>query len=335
MSREISLFTDYHQGENIISNYCGLMMKLIYEESPKNFEDFITTIIGSKEGLSIGPSFSQQVRKKESIPDLVISQKSFTVFVETKLTNWHYSGQIVRHLKSFNSNTDIKILILLADEYTQKLQVQFQNEISKATEDGIIIKAITCEELTGTMKPVCNSENLKKFLAEFELFLDNKKLMPKWKYLLDVVNCASSISEIKNCNVYICPEVGSSYSHRRAKYFGPYSGKKVESIYEIKGVVVTGVNAINNIVKWKNVSTPNKELIQEAVKNIKQLRPNYYKTKSFQVFLLKNGQPTNFSKDSSGGLYQSKKYFWDIAQECNSSTDLATILNNKFWSEFE
>lgn len=59
MSREISLFADYHQKENSVTNYCGLMMKLIYEESPKRFEELLATLIQSDKDIPVGPIFSQ------------------------------------------------------------------------------------------------------------------------------------------------------------------------------------------------------------------------------------------------------------------------------------
>lgn len=335
MSREISLFTDYHQGENTVTNYCGLMMKLIYEESPKSFEDFMSSIVGLSKNILIGPTFNQQVKKTSSIPDLVISQQSFSVFFETKLNNWHYEAQVKRHLNSINDNVDKKVLILLADEFIGGKKFNFQNELKKAEQDNIILKTLSFEELIGYMKIVCNSENLIRFLNEFEIFLDNKKLLPKWKYLLDVVNCAGSMQEIQNFHAYICPKIGSSYSHRRAKFFGPYSSKKVEEIYEIKGVVITDKNIKDYSVKWKDNGIDEKDLIKDAETIIKQCRPNEYKSSSFQVFLLENGAPTNFIKDSPGGLYQSKKYFWEIAEDCRLSSELAAKLKDKNWSDFE
>jgi hypothetical protein len=53
-----------------------------------------------------------------------------------------------------------------------------------------------------------------------------------------------------------------------------------------------------------------------------------------QVFLLSGGEETNFYKSSSGGMYQSKKYFWDIAKDFKSAKELASALNNKRWEDF-
>jgi len=40
-------------------------------------------------------------------------------------------------------------------------------------------------------------------------------------------------------------------------------------------------------------------------------------------------------KSTSGGMWQSKKYFWEIAQDCRSAQELADKLRGRTWEEFE
>lgn len=102
MGRPISLFTNYSQSENRVTNYCGLMMKLIYEESPRRFKELLARLLPSSHDVTIGPQFEQQRSYGISIPDLVISQQAFTILFETKLRDWHYQDQIDRHIKSIS-----------------------------------------------------------------------------------------------------------------------------------------------------------------------------------------------------------------------------------------
>jgi hypothetical protein len=60
MGREISLFSDYHTQENSLTNYCGLILKLLYEENPKGFEEVLVTLISDDINITVGPTFSQQ-----------------------------------------------------------------------------------------------------------------------------------------------------------------------------------------------------------------------------------------------------------------------------------
>lgn len=335
MSREISLFADYHQRENSVTNYCGLMMKLIYEESPKRFEELLATLIQSDSDIPVGPIFSQQTKKEKSVPDLAITQKSFSIFFENKLTDWFYSNQIERHIEGFNDNTENKILFLLSNFDTDELEERFKAEIEKAKSDGVILQPISYEDFVGTIENVANTDYLNNLLEEFKIYLDRNGLLPKWKYLLDVVSCSGTMHEIENFS-YMCPDKGGPYSHRRAKYFGPYAQKKVAKIYEIEAIVSIGRGLSEGHVKWKNQKIKNDELIKLAKSKIEKWNYRIRENESvpLQVFLLRGGEETNFYKDSSGGMQQSKLYFWDIAKEVESSKELAEKLNNERWEDY-
>ena len=332
MSREISIFADYHQKENSLTNYCGLLMKLLYEDNPKSFEELLTTLIETDVNIFVGPKFTQQTKKKDSIPDLAITQKSFSIFFETKTTDWFYKNQIERHINGFNSNTETKILFLLSNFDTNNLEDRF--EIDKAKEHNVIVQPITFEDFVGSIEKVSISEYLIKLLDEFKLYLDKNGYLPKWKYLLDIVSCKGTLNEVRE-GVYMCPNTGGAYSHRRAKYFGPYANKKVSEIWEIKAIVVVDKGISDLKIKWNNSNEKASELEIQAKEKIQNwdYRINENKSVPLQVFLLGNRYETNFIKDSSGGMQQSKKYFWDIALDCDNSEKLANKLMNKNWSE--
>jgi hypothetical protein len=335
MSREISLFADYHQRENSVTNYCGLMMKLIYEESPKRFEELLATLIQSDTDIPVGPIFSQQTKKENSIPDLAITQKSFSIFFENKLTDWFYSNQIERHIEGFNDATETKILFLLSNFDTDELEGRFKVEIEKAKRDGIILQPISYEDFVGALENMANTDYLNNLLEEFKIYLDRNGLLPKWKYLLDVVSCSGTMREIEDYS-YMCPDKGGAYSHRRAKYFGPYAQKRVGKIYEIDALVSIGRGLGEGHVKWKNRKIKNDELIKIAKSKIEKsdYRKRENESVPLQVFLLRGGEETNFYKDSSGGMQQSKLYFWDIAKEVESSKELAKKLNDERWEDY-
>jgi negative regulator of replication initiation len=237
MSRSISLFTNYRTEENMVTNYCGLIMKLLYEENPKSFEEALVSLISLEAKLIVGPSFSQQTKQKKSIPDLAIVQRSFSIFFETKLTNWFYDEQTFRHIADINSQAQDKILFLLSNFEADEPEIEFTDQILHAQQQyQVVIQPISFEEFVQALENVRSSEEYKKMLDEFKAYLDRSNLLPKWKYLLDVVNCAGSLQEIQS-NVYICPDTGGSYSHRRAKYLGSYAHKQVDKIFEIKAVV--------------------------------------------------------------------------------------------------
>lgn len=336
MSRPISLFADYHSGENSVTNYCGLVMKILYEESPKSFEEVLISLLPSDTKLSVGPTFSQQRCQKRNIPDLVITQRSFSIFFETKLSDWFYQEQNWGHIDGFNLEAQDKILFLLSNFESDEPEAKFAREIELAwKEHQVILQPISFEDLISALENVRSSEAFKKILDEFKLYLDRNNLLPKWKYLLDVVNCAGSLNEINN-DYYICPDTGGAYSHRRAKYFGAYANKQVSKIFEVRAVVTIDIKLGEGTVKWNNSGESQEALIGQAKKLISdsEFRSNENEQVSLQVFLLGEGQPTCFQKTTRGGMLGSKKYFWDIATDCQNSKELAEWLNGKNWSDF-
>jgi hypothetical protein len=337
MRRDISLFADYHQNENSTTNYCGLIMKILYEESPRRFEELLSILVKTDTNIIVGPTFAQQTKEEKSIPDLAITQKSFSIFFETKLTDWFYADQIERHISSLNSNAENKILFLLSNFENDNPEEKFKNEIEKARLNNIILQPLSFEDFVGSLEQVCNTDYLKNLLGEFQIYLDRNGRLPKWKYLLDVVNCKGSFTEIEEY-VYMCPDTGGAYNHRRAKYFGAYASKKVADIFEIKAVVVLGTNLENPTIKWKNESSiADNILISEAKEKLQkwQYRIEENKSVPLQVFLLAQRESTDFVKETSGGMFSSKQYFWDIAVDCKTSTELANKLRGKKWGDFK
>jgi hypothetical protein len=332
MSKEISLFSDYQTKENSLTNHCGLILKLLYEENPTSFEEAISSLTSTD--FVINPTFEQQVKKDTSIPDLVIEQKSFSIFFETKRTDWFYSDQINRHLAGFKKNVDYNILFLLSNFEIDNPEEKFQKQIDIAKSVKILLVPISFEDFVETLESVDSSDVFKKFLAEFRTYLDRNGYFPSWKYLLEVVNCASTIHEVHDQNVFMCPNTGGVYSHRRAKYFGGYKWKNVKYIHEIKAVVVVEKDYDNVYVQWNNSNESANELIQEAKNKISlwKYRQDEIRNNGIQVFLLENPYEVNYQKTSKGGLYGNKKYFWNLAKELNAtnSEELATeILKNR------
>lgn len=309
-------------------------MKLIYQESPMRFQMFLTELVDGNLNIVVGPTFNQQTKKEKSIPDLAVIQRSYSVLFETKVSDWYYEDQIYRHFNSFSTSAETKILFLLSNFEQDNLEDHFRKEIETAKDEGIILKPVTFEDFIGLLQSVCASEYLKSMLEEFKNYLDRNGLLPKWKYMLDVVNCSATMHEVDE-GVYMCPDTGGAYSHRRAKYFGAYANKRIADIFEIKAIVSVEKNLQEAKIKWNNVGAKELDLLTEAKSYISKWRVEENKFLSTQVFLLQNKEGTNFIKETSGGMFGSKKYFWDIALDCNNSADLATKLRGRNWGDFQ
>jgi len=348
MGREISLFSDYHQLENRLTNYCGLMLKLVYEESPTVLEEVLSTLLKDDAKAIVGPRFSQQEKASKSIPDLTISQKAFTIFVETKIGDWFYKDQIDRHKEGIKVHCGEKILILLSNAESDH-STKLGKAKKEAKKQGIKLIKVSLEELVNAIE-----ENVKEFpkltsiVSEFREFLDRQSLLPTWKYRLTVVNCGRSLYTFED-RYYDCPDTGKSYSHQRARFLGPYAMKKVDQIYEIQAVVALPMSAQGpddvemryfNVRAGSNALDKKLELDYKKrawalVQKDSELKKELTTQWGMQIFLLGDPCKTDFVKDSSGGMMGSKQYFQDIAHDCKTAEDLARKLNGKVWSKFK
>ncbi len=172
-------------------------------------------------------------------------------------------------------------------------------------------------------------KNLSDFASELRAYLDEEGLLPSWERWLDVVNCAGLPEDILTSNVYICPAKTGVYTHRSCKYFGMYREKRVEIISNIDAVFdVDDVDTATLL--WKNINISTLKLEERAKQKVSELRSNEY---LMRIFLLGKPSKTDFVKDSTGGMFGSKKYF-DISQlHAENVQDLADKLHSKVWSE--
>ena len=63
MGKDISLFSGYSQKENRLTNYTLLVIKLLYEESPTLYQEFLDSLL-SEQPLPALPHFEQQKQKE-------------------------------------------------------------------------------------------------------------------------------------------------------------------------------------------------------------------------------------------------------------------------------
>lgn len=97
MSQRVSLFSGYEQGENRTTNYCLFLLQMLYTENPGLLGEFLSNLVGEEVGSRVGVQFRQQTSKGSSVPDGLVSQAAFNIFIETKSFDWFYDSQLERH----------------------------------------------------------------------------------------------------------------------------------------------------------------------------------------------------------------------------------------------
>lgn len=335
MSKPVSLFSGYSQKENRVTNYVLLIMRMLYEDSPGYLNQIFGELFVEDISNVIGVSFNQQVKKGDSVPDGLITQRALSIYIEVKNHDWFYDSQLEKHLDGLiNEEPGMKMLMLLGN-IEADLEPRFKEirEKNKKKYDGKIhFSVVTFEAFLAALNLLKLPKRLQDLVAELEHFFDEQNLLPRWKGMLDVVNCSGSIENINEQGVYICPTSGGAYSHKRCLYFGSYGGnKKVDTISKIRAVLEYD-DGKDGRVSWNNTDETGKSLIAEGAGKLKVLG---CVTGSVRVFLLGERFSTNFLKDTKGGMQQSKLYF-DVSElNADNAGELANLLIDRNWSSLK
>jgi len=332
MSKAISLFSGYSQRENRTTNYCLLLLKMLYEENPKFLAEVVSTLVGEDLGERIGVNFRQQERRDSSVPDGLILQPAFTIYIETKNWDWFHHEQLENHLAALNKESPgLKALIALANFETTDREkfVPIRQLCADRYKGSIVFEEVSFEDFLQALQLPHLPKNLADAIADFRAYLDEQNLLPSWERLLDVVNCAGMPNDVLVEKVYICPATGGAYNHQRCKYFGMYRKKCIERVALIEAVV--DVEAAGSAtIKWQNVRHPKEEVKKLAEAKVQQLRPEGF---PMRVFLLGALYATRCQKDSPGGMQTSKQYFDIGSLKVDGAEQLAHDLIGKSWSE--
>ena len=93
----IHYFQRYHSKENVDTSNTMLMLSRLYNYNADKFFTMLNDLI-LQQDESPELAFELQVSGDGSVPDAVISQKSFKIVVETKLYGQFNKVQLVHHL---------------------------------------------------------------------------------------------------------------------------------------------------------------------------------------------------------------------------------------------
>lgn len=340
--RNITIFSPFSKNENDISNYCAAMMKLIYQDSPMQFNRLMEMLfIDYGDVPFFGPEFSQQSivqstnpSKKKSISDISITQSCINVVFETKKSWYGFSTkQINRYITKLSSDECCcqKYLVLLSN-FDGKDWNSIPAIANAIKAPDVTLVPVDFEQLIDAMMEVSNNEFILQLLEELYLYLDDLGVLPSWKYRMEIINCRQSMGDVEKYNVYWCPD---SYPHKRAMFFATYADKTINHIYRIRSIVKLSYNAskgdteaeiIHNNVSKNNVPA----MLAEAKNIIDTYRPTEVRHHDMKVFLLDERKDIIFTKTSRGGMMASKMYVEQINKNYKSS-DIASKLNNDTW----
>jgi hypothetical protein len=342
--QDISLFPRYSQQENRTTNYTLLLLRLLYEESPALYEDFLRRLLPDANVATL-PRFTQQEKAKGGgVLDGVISQPSYTVFVEAKRTDAFDDDQMKRHLKALIERTgDVRVLLALSSFSNgdqQALATQYQ-----ALADSIVRKrggkaggrvtvaAKSFADLLAALPRLGLETSFARTLREYEAYLNAEGLLSSWRTLLDVVPVGKWPHQFTGQLVYSCPTKGAAFVHKRSAYLGRYLKGRVTHVAPIQAMVRVPRKGTAKVVWHNDPHGVDEELIVTARERAVAAWGGI--DEDLHVFVLGEPQDTDFVKDTPGGP-QTRTYIKldRLSPLPSSAAEVAATLRGRVWSEF-
>jgi hypothetical protein len=324
------LFSGYSQSENRTTNYCLLVLRMLYQEHPQFLAEALSILIGGS-SVQVGVRFQQQVGKVASVPDGIITQPSFAVYIETKNFDWFSSQQLQDHLAALaKENAEQKVMLALSN-FEGDMSQRFRDVEQRCAEQHggrITFAAVSFQVLLDAVRRPGLSPSLTSTIDELEQYLNHENLLPDWKGRLDVCNCAQFADKQVANNVYICPAEGGPYSHSRAEFLGLYWNKYVRYIASVRGVVDIYKDGTYKLL-WINDDTLEADIVPLACQRFNDTFLDNTDWDA-RVFVLAPLVKTAFHKYTPGGM-RGKEYFWVKSLLPASTEELAEKLRTANW----
>lgn len=341
---QIHYFQRYHSKENVDTSNTMLMLSRLYNYNADKFFSMLNTLI-LQEDESPEISFDLQVAGDESVPDAIISQKSFKIVVETKLYNQFGKQQLMNHLKQFGSE-DIKVLLTIDPKPMKAdLFAEMASEIKKYNADNIKrlmhpIKHVnlTFEQLVEAMEDIIDDRDTEiiSVLDDFKKYCFDEKLIPdSYKWMRAIV-AGTTFNDNMELNLFYDQESRKFSEHG---YVGLYKDKSIRAIGKLKKTIIAVEE--DQEMKYRTESgesaTPDDiKRIEEAIRRATDYGYNL-RTISHRYFMVEKFYPIDFRKSSKNPIQKSK--FFNLAEMFGYKTmpDTETIskdLDGRTWEEF-
>ncbi len=322
-----------------------LMLSMFYEYSPHKFYTLLNNfILKEDEEPELSIELQHYKSKNNSIPDAIISQKSFKIVVETKLYNQFNENQLINHLQQFN-NEDVKVILTLDPKpMKNNLLEKFNKFLDNYNEEKlgkIPIKHIniTFKELIDALEDIIeeNDYEIMSILEDYKSYCLEENLIPNSDKWMRAIVAGTTLQDNLELNLYY-DDANRGYSEHG--YIGLYNQKSIKAIGKLKKIVQASY--INNKFNCKTII--GEEVTQNEIERIKKAMEKSKKygyniaDRLHNYFIVEEFIKTDFKKGSKNPIQRSKLF--NLAEMLNtenlpSTEEIAKILNNKTWEEFQ
>ena len=336
---KIHYFQRYHEKENVATANTMLLLSRLYSYSSDKFFRFLKSEYFAD---SFDPElvFTLQEKSVDSIPDATITQEGFKIVVETKLTDWFYADQLMRHLKSFGDEKN-KIMITLASELMadEKL-ADFEKQLKEYNETQtypVVHINTTFEMMANAIRDVIDDRDyeMQDVLEDYLNYCYKDCLIPvsdSWKYLRMQLAGTTMDFNISNNIYYDKAERG----FRAHDYLGLYKQKSVRAIGKIcaRIIAVETEAGVKYTPEFGELTDERKQMIAKAMAD-GDSHGYDLRTVEHRYFFVEQFYETDFKKISSGGSMGTR--IFDLSallgsEEIPEVEQLAELLKDKSWT---
>lgn len=286
---KIHYFQRYHSKENVATANTMLLLSRLYSYSSDKFFRFLKSKYFS-DRFEPEIVFTLQEKSEESVPDATITQEGFKIVVETKMSDWFYSDQLLRHLKSFKEERN-KVLITIAPELMSKdKKAKFEEQLREYNENHdypVIHINTTFELLAEAVQGVIDDRDyeMQDVLDDYlnYCYNDNLILVPdSWKWMR--VQLAGTTFDFNIRQKLYYDDIDRGF--RAHDYLGLYKEKSVRAIGRITDIITAVLEEDGEItysVEKGEIDDNKKRDIAIAIEDGKNYGYSLTKTRFFFV----------------------------------------------------
>ncbi len=333
---KIHYFQRYHAKENVATANTMLLLSRLYQCSSDKFFRFLKSEFFSD---SFEPEivFNLQEKSVDSIPDATITQESFKIVVETKMSDWFYSDQLMRHLNSF-SDEKYKVMITLAPELMEEDKKNiFEQQLRKynATQTSHVIHInTTFEGIANAIQEVIDDRDyeMQEVLDDYLNYCYNDGLITvsdSWKRMR--VQLAGTTFNFNVSENLYYDNIERGFSAH--DYLGLYKEKSVRAVGKIIAIItaVTTEDGIEYKAELGKLTDERKQQICKAIEDGK----NYgYVMTGERYFFVDKFFETDFKKITPRAPMGTRVF--DLTQvleteQLPETEGIAELLKTKTW----
>ncbi|MBE5894204.1 MAG: hypothetical protein E7285_00885 [Lachnospiraceae bacterium] len=335
---KIHYFQRYHKGEDVATANTMLLLSRLYSYSSGKFFQFLKEQYFGDVVFEPELAFVLQDKGKKSVPDATITQPSFKLVVETKLTDWFYKEQLINHLEKFK-NEEYKVLITLSSERMNEAKKKEVDEKISAYnsehQTHIIHVNTTFELLAQGVQDVITEHDyeMQEVLDDFVDYCHNDKLIvisDAWKKMR--MQLAGNTFDFNVAeNVYYDNMERGFSAH---DYLGLYKQKSIRALGKIEAII-TAVRDNGELVYNAERGEITEERKQTIAKAIEDGKKYEYYLDAHRYFFVEKFYETDFPKTTPRAPMGTRMFeLTKILKkdELPETEKIAELLRNESWS---